>query len=331
MTERITTKKLAEICGVSLGTVDRALNNRYGISAKTRDTILEKAREYGYTPNHVGRSLQSGKTFDIGVIVHDLDNRFFSQLVNSIQQAAWERGFYIQLAVTLRDPAREKTILEHMLERNMDGILLFPAGKGKELDEYLDSLHKPVVTMGNRITEGGSCPLLGLNDRQVLREALTEICSRGYESFIFTAPFIESSGEINNFETEERFAGFKEVLEEQGLPWTFLRDWDYLEKMEAVLSEGKRTAVVCSSDIFALEVLKRLKERNISVPGQAGVLGFDNLDILSYVEPAMSTIAYPIKEMGREAVSLLIDSINNPGRKAGSSTIRSRIIWRDSI
>ncbi|MBF9016551.1 MULTISPECIES: LacI family DNA-binding transcriptional regulator [unclassified Oceanispirochaeta] len=331
MKERITTKKLAAICNVSLGTVDRALNNRYGISPKTRDLILQKAKEYEYTPNHIGRSLQSGKTSDIGVIVHDLDNRFFSQLVNSIQQAAWERGFYIQLAVTLRDPQRERIILEHMVERNMDGILLFPAGKGSDLDDYLQSLVQPVICMGNKISENCRSSLIGLDDRNILFSTASTLAENGYDNFLFVAPFIDESEGMNNYETDERFKGFSEALIEKGLPWQYLKNWNYLQDIVRIIQGNQKTAVVCSSDIYALEVLKHLKNKGIHIPEDVGVMGFDNLDILTYVEPALATIHYPVKEMGMTAVELLLDRISNPEQAVQNIFVPAEILWRESI
>lgn len=331
MKERITTKKLASICNVSLGTIDRALNDRYGINPETKDFILQKAKEYGYTPNHIGRSLQSGKTYDIGIIVHDLDNRFFSQLVNHIQQAAWEKGFYIQLAVTLRDSERERTILEHMVERNVDGILLFPTGKGLDLDEYLQSLAQPVICMGNRISETCRSSLIGLDDRSILFSTATTLVEKGYDNFLFVAPFIDDSKDMNNYETDERFKGFSEALIEKGLSWHYLTNWDYLQDIVKIKQGKQKTAVVCSSDIYALEVLKHLKSKGIKVPEEVGVMGFDNLDILTYVEPALTTIHYPIKEMGINAVRLLLDKISNPEQASENIFVPTEILWRQSI
>lgn len=330
MSERITTKKLAKICGVSLGTIDRALNNRYGINPETRDFILEKAREYGYTPNRIGRSLQSGKTFDIGVIVHDLDNRFFSQIVNTIQQAAWDGGYFIDLAISLRDSDREMKILEHMVERNVDGILLFPTGKGEELTDYLKSIQQPVICMGNNVKDSGTV-FVGIEDRKIVYSAVSEIITRGYEKLIFAAPYLSSMLTQNNYATEQRLEGFLSAVADFDIEYEVFNDWGYLERIVNCSNNEIRTAVLCASDIFALEVLKHARESEIEVPKQLGVFGFDDLDILKYVLPALSTIHYPVKEMGIKAFNELRSVLE--GRKVNEQNIiiKSEIIWRDSI
>ena len=129
----ITIKDLARLCGVSVGTVDRALRNRQGIRRETRERILASAREHGYKPNIVARNLRTRRTWEIGLVVHDLDNEFFAELVNAIQEIAWKKGYFIQIAVSRRQPERERTALEHMAGRNVDGIILFPDEPGRWL------------------------------------------------------------------------------------------------------------------------------------------------------------------------------------------------------
>ena len=329
--ERITTKKLAELCGVSLGTIDRALNNRPGIRESTRERVLAAAAEYGYKPNHIGRSLQSGRTMDIGVVVHDLDNRFFSQLVNAIQQDAWERGYFIQLAVTLRDPQREKAVLEHMIERNVDGILLFPAGKEEELGQYLSSLPLPVVAIGNALFPEGCCSLVGLDDRTLIDQATQAAIQRGYTRLGFVAPYLKTSQHLNNFEAEERLNGFLAAAQKAGVDSFVLDDWDYLQQLEQVPWKKAQTALICTSDIFALEVVNQLHQLGLSIPQDVGVMGFDDIDILRYASTALTTVRYPVGEIGRMAVRRLLQEMDDATLTPEKVSLDSRIIWRDSL
>ncbi len=164
----ITIKDLTRLCGVSVGTVDRALHNRPGIRKSTREQILAIAREHGYMPNIVARNLKTRRTWEVGLIVHDLENEFFAALVNAIQEIAWKKGYFIQIAVSRREPARERTALQHMAGRNVDGILLFPTSVEPGFDDFLRGLGRPIVTIANRVSP--AWPLVGLSDRSIMRE-----------------------------------------------------------------------------------------------------------------------------------------------------------------
>jgi LacI family transcriptional regulator len=325
----ITIKDLARICGVSLGTVDRAFRNRRGIKVETRTMILEKAREYGYKPNIVARNLKRRRTAEVGLIVHDLDNEFFAELVNAIQEIAWRRDFFLQIAVSRRDEKRERTALEHMAGRNVDGILLFPASTGPDFDDFLRSLDRPLVTIANKVSD--AWPFVGLSDRPVQREATREIIRRGYTRLLFVGPLGVSPGRINLYEVEERFAGFQEAIAEHpGIQGRLIGGSDYLEELRGVDLQSERTAIVCCSDIFALEILNDLRRRGISVPQGVGLMGFDSIAALRYVQPRLSTIEYPIRSMGEIAFSLLVDP---RGPDAGATIIQlePKILWGESL
>jgi DNA-binding LacI/PurR family transcriptional regulator len=125
------------MCGVSQGTVDRALNNRPGISKKTRRRILETAEKIGYRPHFLARSLAKGRTMTIGLIVLDLYNRFFAQLVNSIEYNARQQDYFVYLTLTGKDGNTEKACIEHLMSRQVDGLILLTVNKGLEFGKMI--------------------------------------------------------------------------------------------------------------------------------------------------------------------------------------------------
>ncbi len=325
----ITTKDLARLCGVSLGTVDRALRDRKGIRPETRSMILAKAREYGYKPNIVARNLKTRRTAEVGLIVHDLDNEFFAELVNFVQETAWRRDFFLQIAVSRRDEKRERTALEHMAGRNVDGILLFPASSGKDFDDFLHSLDRPIVTIANKVSD--SWPFVGLSDRPVLREATRQVIGKGYTRLLFVGPLEVSPGRINLYEIEERYAGFMEAIAEHpGTHGQLIGGNDYVRVIHDMDLTSERTAIICSSDIFALEILNDLRSRGIGVPEGVGLMGFDSIEALRYIQPRLSTIEYPIQRMGEQAFSLLIEP-RAPDAPAPVIELEPKILWGESI
>ncbi|WP_199619969.1 LacI family DNA-binding transcriptional regulator [Paenibacillus alkalitolerans] len=131
----VTLKDIANICGVSPGTVDRALNNRPGISTKTKKKILKVAVELNYQPDHRARSLARGKTMTIGVILFDLHNRSFAQMANAIEAKSRELGYFVDLALSDKDPDKEKKLIGRMINRKVDGLILFSVNFGESFDE----------------------------------------------------------------------------------------------------------------------------------------------------------------------------------------------------
>jgi LacI family transcriptional regulator len=225
-------------------------------------------------------------------------------------------------------------ILEHMVERNVDGILLFAVGQGDELCRYLNGLPFPIVCMGNRLSGSSAspCTSIGLDDRGLLYRATKDIVSMGYDAFAFVAPYLATAAPgDNDFEAKERRAGFSRALSEKGIEGFILDDWDYLDRIEKLIRDGRRLAAICTSDIFALETIMRVQDLGFSIPDDIGVMGFDDLDILRYISPSLSTIKYPIKEMALTAVERLYDEIKNPGQKKEDLFIPTEIVWRDSI
>jgi LacI family transcriptional regulator len=323
----ITTKDLARICGVSLGTIDRAFRDRPGIKAETRDRILAAAREGGYKPNLLARNLKNRRTCDIGLVVHDLENEFFAQLVNAIQEIAWKQDHFLQIAVSRRDAKRERAALEHMAGRNVDGIILFPTGFGDEFEKFLGSLDRPIVTIANKVSS--AWPFVGLPDRKVMRELTGAIIAKGYERLCFVGPLDAYPGRINLYEIDERYAGFNEAIDlAGGVEGRLFAGSDYVERIGELDMREARTAVICCSDIFALELLGDFRERGLAVPRDVGLMGFDAIAALRFISPRLSTVEYPIQRMGELAFSLLTG-----GGTGGLPFIElePRILWGESL
>ena len=337
---RITSRELAKICGVSIGTVDRALNNRPGINPQTKERILRAGQELGYRPHLVARSLKMGRTSTVGIVVYDLDNRFFAQLVNSIESAARESGYFVYLTLSHHDLAQEKGCLEHLAGLNVDGILMVPTNKGNEFIRLVKSLPVPVVAMGNKISQ--NVPFVGIKDREAIRAAVGVIAEKGYTRVIYVSPPLSYGGKENIYEVEERYDGFREGVRERSLSSAVIRD----KHFEQALAEevkgscfpgngspgaGSRTAIMCSSDIYALECLRLLGSWGMRVPQDVGLLGFDDIDILKYVRPALSTIAYPTDEIARESFIILKALMDGESESCPARLIDPRLVLRESL
>jgi LacI family transcriptional regulator len=327
----VTIKDLANICGVSAGTVDRALNNRPGISEKTKDKILQVAKEMNYQPDFRAQSLVKGKTMTIGVVLFDLYNRSFAQLMNAIESKAREKGYFVYITLTDKNPENEKSCIEYLVNRKVDGIILFTVNKGEEFDSYLNNFDIPIITIFNRISD--LWHYVGINERQAMKDAVSHIVSKQYQKFIYISPPLAFLGKTNIYTQEERLNGFLEGLKQNGIDEepTIISKRDYLTVLKDVtINKEEKTAIVCSCDLYALEVMNLLKSKGLRIPFDVGLMGFDNIDVLKYVTPRLTTVEYPIEEIGFYTVESLITKIEK-GDYLEEPELNYRIISGESI
>ena len=181
----VTTKDIAKACGISRGTVDRALNDRGRINQETKEKILRVAKEMGYRPDLLARSLVKGKTMSIGVVVFDILNRYFAQMVNSIEMKAKSKGYFVNITLQEKDPEMEIQLINSLVDRRMDGIILCPVNKGIKFTKFIESLPIPVVVIGNMVSP--SVPFIGIDERKAASDATNLIVSKCYERIVLFA------------------------------------------------------------------------------------------------------------------------------------------------
>ena len=174
MKNNITAVEIAKICGVSQGTVDRALNNRTGISEKTKKSILSVAEKYGYRPNIHASSMAGGKSKLIGIIVFDLNNSYFSDILTEIEDCCTQRGYSTIVMFSHKDSDRELECVKSMARLSVDGIALCPISKGAEYEDFLHSFDIPIVTIGNRLD---SFEYVGIDNHSAMTDALKVFCT----------------------------------------------------------------------------------------------------------------------------------------------------------
>jgi len=306
-----TIKDIARICGISEGTVDRAINNRPGINEITRQRVLEVARLLNYRPNRIAQSLATGKTMTIGIICFDLYNNFFSQLIDIIEANAKKNEYFVNLILTHRDINKEIEGIQYLMERNVDGIIIFPVGKGESYVEYLKSIKKPIVTLYNKISDGFAH--IGVDDHNAMSDAVKYIKSKGYEKIYFITPPISKQMEsgLNVYTLKRRLNGYIDGIKKYGLNHEpLVVEGKDFEKICENIDLNKKTAMLCICDTYALDTIKYFRDRNFKVPGDLGVMGYDNIDVLKYVQPQLSTIEYHVEKMGNLVFSTLFDLIN---------------------
>lgn len=305
----ISTTQLAEICGVSQGTVDRALNGRKGINPKTKEKILATAKEYGYRPNIHARSIAGGRSMLIGVVVFDLNNQYFCDILTDIEEQCMAKGYSTVIMFTDKNPQREIECISNLYNMSVDGIVICPINKGIEYENYLISLNIPIVTIGNKLD---NIPYVGIDNALSMSETVDYVLSKGYEKLIYVKPHLK---EKNTFAQSERLNTFCGLCRELGTSFA-VTDTANAEKE---IDGTKRTALICPTDIYAIRLLSVAKKHN------AGIIGFDNIHLIDELDLPLDSVSYDIKEAAKIISDYIIEG------KQVSTLIKHMLIKRGSV
>lgn len=306
----ITSKEIAKICGVSRGTVDRALNGKDRISPATKKKILTTAKELGYRKDMLARGLVKGQTMYIGVVVFDISNHYFSQLVNAIDLQARAMDYFVNITLHEKNEQKEYQLINSLVDHRVDGILICPVNKGPEFEKFLKSLPVPVVVIGNLVSD--DIPFVGIDEKQATKDAVAMLLAKGYRRIIFVCPPLADRNKENVYTHEQRASGFFECAQQnEQVEMDIVKEWNFLDVVDTMLGKRKsRTAIFCSGDIYALQILQHFKKKGIEVPRDVGVMGFDNIDMLDFINPSLATISNEIPKVGCAAVEMLWKLMN---------------------
>lgn len=291
---KITTTQLARICGVSQGTVDRALHNRPGVKDETREKILAVAREYDYVP-HVNGSDQ-GPSMLIGVILFDLYNEYFSKLAMSLVQEAKTMGYSLIFQFSEKDLNRERTALEYFDYIGVDGIILFSAGSDSpEYENYLRSILKPLILIGNRMFD---LPYVGIDDRKAMEEITLRLTEQAPETpVVYYAPIMRKKLNKENAQNL-RLQGFHDAMKKCKKEFRLITDPTELSQNQTI---------VCATDYYAISALKHL-----GFPSDVKISGFDNISHLKSFSTPVLTVEYSTDQIARESLNYLLGKPYTP-------------------
>lgn len=306
---RISTTKIAEICGVTQGTVDRALNNRKGISPKTKEKILKIAKEYGYRPNIHASSIAGGKSQIIGVVVFDLNNPYFSDVLMNVEGYCTSLGYSTVVMFTDKDYEKEIRCIENLYHMSVDGIILCPVNSGIEYENYLLSLNIPIVTIGNKLS---GIPYIGIDNKLAIKDVVMSLQEKGYKKLIYIKPNLVQR---NTFAQTERLDSFSTNCEKVKMDFV-ITDMDHVEKE---LSINNSCALVCPTDIYAIKLLR------VTQKYKAGIIGFDNLRLIDELELQLDSISYDIALTAQKAVNYIVN------KTPITDSIPHKIIKRGSV
>lgn len=302
----ITIKDLAEICGVSRGTVDRALNNRGGINDETRSRILETARSLGYIKNQSAAALSAGKSPLIGVILFSLDNEFFATIVSSIEKNARKFGYSVLVMLSGYDRATEIECAERLVSLNVSKLIVCSVLSDAAFYRKLIARGISVAAIVNRI---GGLPFIGIDDFAAMYESTRYVISNGYKKIYYIAPVLAKKATQNISAQTGRYDGFIKAAADLGFKnYSVIDNYaDYASVFSSIRGE-KCCAVICSSDSYTIDCMANLHDT------EAGIMGFDRIKVLEKLYPTMSSVSCPTEQIGEQAVRYLATGVGTDER-----------------
>jgi LacI family transcriptional regulator len=328
-------KDLAAHLEVAVSTVSRVLAGRgaeFRISAETQRRILEAAAEHGVRADELGRSLRLKITRTLGLVVPDISNVFFATLARAVEHRARQAGYLVLLADSQENTETEAQVVQSLLSRRIDGLLLAPVGgDGRHLLPLL-SPATPVIQMDRLISSLNTSGVISSN-AEGAHEAVRLLAELGHRRIAC----IQARGDSSVI--QERLRGFREAMTELSLDPSFVVGDAHSqsrarEATHALLSGAEPpTALLTLTNQLALGALEAARDLSISVPDQLSIITFDEQPWASLLSPPLTTIAQPLEEMGALAVENLLRLIENGGsmtREPLGQTLPTRLIQRGS-
>ena len=331
----VTIKDIAKVAGVAHSTVSRALREHPAIAPDTISRIKKHAEKLGYVPSAVARGLKTNRSNALGVIVSRIDDPFFSEILQALDDEAHAAGYSLFIAADNRDLERLEIIIKTMGERRVDGIIVcsgnVTAGHGRQFQHQ----GIPIVAVDNQTIEDYQYSIS--HDHYYGSSQLSEhLVNMRHSKIAYLGN--PRSTRVNR----ERQKGFLDTMAQANLPvpsdYVFSGPNGRLDGGEAgadyfLALADPPTAIVCFNDLMAIGVMRKYRESNLSIPRDCSVVGFDNIAISAYMVPPLTTFEQPKYQLGYAAARMMMSLLNHErleNQTTKTEVLRGTLIIRES-
>lgn len=324
-------RTVARMANVSIATVSRTINRVSTVNPRMAKQVWDAIEKLDYFPNTQARALVSGRSRLLGMIVSEITNPFFPELIQGFEDIAVENGYEILISSTNYDPQRMSLCIRRMLERRAEGVAVMTFGVEKPLLEQLAERKVPLVFVDVGPERPG-ISLLRVDYRNGIQQAVEHLAGLKHREIAFI------SGPRHLHSAQSRLSAFTKSLEECGIaadPSRIVEGDHTLEGGMAAMDrllKSKRvpTAVMCSNDMTAIGVMHTLYRAGLHVPDDLSVIGFDDIHMAQVTIPPLTTIQMSCLELARSAVNALRAHVENGGEAKRNYKIDTRLIVRES-
>ena len=326
----MTLEDIARLANVSKSTVSRVINNkREGVGEETRERVKAIIREYNFTFS----SSEQRKTRTIGVIVPDLYNDFFITLISEIEHAAEKYNYSVIICHTESNFKKEEKAISTLFLMHVDGVILTSTvNEAVDIHRRFLKYNVPYILLDRNVRNIGNSINITVDNEYAIFRVAEYFIKNGHKQILYI------SGPASVSTSIERLNGFVMALKHYGVPFNkeFVKYGDYtfqsgIDIIRQVHEEKQQfDAVISANDDMAIGAIKMLKQLGYIIPDDVQVFGFDNTRSSQVVEPTLSTVAQPVKEMGQKAVELLLAQVNNAPINDKWIRLDHNIIFRES-
>lgn len=309
--DNVNLKRLAKELNLAISTVSRALSDSHEVSSETRERVRALAKKLGFQPNPHASSLRQNKSKTIAVVIPEIDNHFFSQVLNGIEAVAQEKGYHVLIYLTHEDYNREKSILQLLRNGRVDGLMISISNTTPNF-EHLEACHEAGIPMVlfDRVEENTSIPRIITDDTAISFKATEHLIKNGcsHIAFLSMADRLSiSSGRKNGYIA----ALGKHGLEKNQLVVECGPDDRHNELVIRKLLQKKQPpdGIFAAIEKFAVSTYEVCHDLNIAIPGQLKVIGFSNLPAAALLDPPLTTIVQPAYEIGSASTAILFKII----------------------
>ncbi|MFG1992455.1 LacI family DNA-binding transcriptional regulator [Actinoplanes sp. NPDC048988] len=330
MDKRVTIVDVARHAQVSVTAVSKVLRNAYGASPAMREKVQQAIAELGYRPSAAARGLR-GQTYTIGVMIPELRNLFFADVIDGINAQIGDTDYQVLIAPGCNGEKAEARVMDAMIDRSMDGLVLIaPVSSKKRLNEVARTV--PTVVVGRH----GSSPAYdSVTDDDVAGAALVvdHLADLGHRRIAHIEHHETDRVRLAEMPNAQRAAGYRDAMARRGLEpviasTSYTHEGGYLGAKELLARAELPTAIFAGADVVALGALEAIAEAGLSVPGDISVAGYDNSALAAFGPVSLTSVDQDGRQMGADAARLLLDRIRDRDRRTTQVKLSPNLVAR---
>ena len=338
--KNITIKDIARYCGVGVTTVSRVINDDTGVAPETKEKVMAAVERYNYVPNSSARNLKMAESNTVALIVCGVDNIFFSSMYGDFQRELEKNGYDFLLYAVTREQDIAAEAVSLTKEKRLKGVV-FLGGYIDVTSQSLKDLNVPYVfcTVSRGFDEPHPpCPMVCIDDVVEAKKIVDYLCDCGHKRIAIVAG-VKGDKAVGG----DRLYGYRKSLEEHGIlcdenlvrhmkedVGEFTAENGYEVTKELIREKVDFSAIFCISDLTAIGVYRALYDEGYRIPEDVSVVGFDGIELGTYMHPRVTTVSQPRHEMVSESVRLLMKEIHT-GKKGEDVIFEAKLIERESV
>jgi len=328
-----TVADVARAAGVSVSTAARVLSRNGYASEETRRLVLEAARNLGYVPNQIARSLRTRRSRMIGLLIGDVENAFYSTIAKNVESVLKDAGYHVVLCNSNDDPEDEREYLKLLDGMRIDGLIVTPTTRNKTAFGRL--LQKDIaIVQVDRKVEGLAADAILVDNEAGAHAAVGHLIAAGHLN-VGILP-----GDLDVPTARQRLAGYERALEDAGIPireelikpGSFHRDHAIEDATELIRAHPSPTAIFAANNILAEASLMVLAELDLKVPRDMSLVAFDDVQWMGMVSPSVTAVRQPVADLARSAAELMLRRLREDGDQPPSTIVfRTELLERGSV